>query len=204
MDIVDVDWDGGKSDEPPVYSLRGHYFRYFMQLKNIADLLTFLPVFVVMAIHGHNKAATNFLRVFRMFRVIRIYKGINRFDQARKMLILVVRTMLKSMDAMFVMLLLVFMAMIFYGSIIYAIEGGKFQVTADFPQGQYLRKSLNGYDIEVSPFKSIPTAMYYVIITCATGINIEYFVSLMFLFEVTEFFLNVCKEFFLVVAINKY
>ena len=172
LDIIDNDWDGGTDDEPPVYSLFGHYFRYFMSLKNVADLVTIVPYFVLLGMHGKSRGVTLFLRVFRIGRVVRIYKGTNRIEQARKMLVLVVRTLLKSIDPIFVMLLFICLAMIFYGSIIYAVEGGIFQVTADHPQGQYLRKSVNQYGIEISPFNSIPTAMYFVVVTCTTGMKI--------------------------------
>jgi hypothetical protein len=39
-------------------------------------------------------------------------------------------------------------------------------VNVDYPQGQYLRPTLSGQGIEVSPFNSAAVSIYWTIITC--------------------------------------
>lgn len=39
-------------------------------------------------------------------------------------------------------------------------------MNVDYPQGQYLRPTLNGQGLEVSPFNSAAVSIYWTIITC--------------------------------------
>ena len=104
-----------------------------------------------------------------MFKVIRIIKGINRLEVAHEMFELVIQTMQKSSLALIIMFGFVIIAMIFFGSIIYVVEGGEFQATEDYPNGAFLRPTLNHHGVEISPFYSISTSFYWVIVTCTTG-----------------------------------
>ena len=100
---------------------------------------------------------------------MRIIKGMNRFETAYHVVEIVIQTMTNSLLALGVMFGFVVIAMIFFGSIMYAVEGGTFQATIEHPDGAYLRTPFNGVGLEVSPFNSIPTSFYWVVITCTTG-----------------------------------
>jgi hypothetical protein len=52
--------------------------------------------------------------------------------------------------------------------IMHICEGGNFEVTLDYPNGHYMRPSADDYSKEVSPFQSVPDAIYYVLITATT------------------------------------
>ena len=93
----------------------------------------------------------------------------NRLETAHDVILLVLHTIEKSSLALVVMFGFVIVAMVFFGSIIYAIEGGTFRVTIDHPQGAYLRPTINHDSLEVSPYYSIGTSFYWVVVTCTTG-----------------------------------
>ena len=61
-----------------------------------------------------------------------------------------------------------FLLVILFGCIIFILEQGTFTVNAEYPQGAYIRLALNHHDYEISPFVSIGTAFYWVIVTGAT------------------------------------
>ena len=82
---------------------------------------------------------------------------------------LIVETMVVSLPALGILFTFVVLGMILFGSIIYACEGGTFQATEQYPEGEYLRPTVSAYGLEVSPFNSIPTAFYWVLTTATTG-----------------------------------
>ena len=124
------------------------------------DLATILPFYVV------EGAATQFVRVFRLLRV---FKMLRQFVNVQRMLDLMIRTITVSLPAMSVLVGFMLMGMIFFGSILYQAESGTFVVNAEYPNGVYLRRTINGAGWEVSPFRSIPVSFYYVITTITTG-----------------------------------
>lgn len=60
----------------------------------------------------------------------------------------------------------------------------KYQVTDEYPNGAYFRRTLMGNEEEVSPFASIPVAAYYVVyvlwgmdwdvVHCCRGLVVEW------------------------------
>ena len=143
----------------PVYPLWEHYFRFVTTFKNIIDVGTFLPFYLT------SKGAP-FLRVFRMLRIVMF---LQKYEEANELMSVVILTCVKSFPALGVLIMFILLGMVFFGALIFQMEGGTFQVTADYPDGEYLRASVNGVGIEVSPFLSIPTSMYWVVTTITTG-----------------------------------
>ena len=152
-------------------SIASIYFNYVLKFKNLVDLLTILPYYAMLDATHTNKNATLFLRVFRFIKLIRIIKGLSRFESAYRAVLILLETLRNSLLALGVMLGGLAVAMVFFGSIIYAVEGGTFQATEEYPQGAYMRRAINGLDMELSPFNSIPTCFYWVLITCTTGMS---------------------------------
>lgn len=108
-----------------------------------------------------------FLRIFALFRMFRLLSFTNkyhRFDNAGKILIL---TIWKSSMVLLIMLLCCGVFMIFFGSIMFIIESGTFQVTESYPQGAYLVVTVGG-GMSPSAYNSIPTSMYFVSTTLTT------------------------------------
>lgn len=117
---------------------------------------------------GGNKSFTVFLRVFKVLRIVKL---VTKVKGAQAMLALVYATLESSIDALGVLGLFIVMALLFFGSIIFVLESGSFQVTSEYPNGEYLRATISGEGLEVSPYVSIPTSMYWVMTTCTTGRN---------------------------------
>ncbi len=147
----------------PVYPLYEHYFRFVISIRNLIDLAAILPYFINLVIPSIS-LNNNFLRVLR---IVRVFEMLNRFKEVETMIGLLVRTMKKSSYALAVMILLSIVGVVFFGSVMFALESGNFIVNSDFPQGAFLRTTWTG--LEVTPFTSIGVTMYFVITTITTG-----------------------------------
>lgn len=167
LNIIPSRWSGTAQDAPPVFPLYEHYFYYIINFRNLTDLITVLPYYI--GLGGKSGSITVFLRIFRLVKIVRIFSGLLRIDQCRRMMTLVFRTLVLSREPLSVLVGLIMMALIFFGSIIFVIEAGNFTINEDFPAGAYLRPTFNGEGLEISPFTSVPTSMYWVLITLTTG-----------------------------------
>ena len=90
------------------------------------------------------------------------------FENIHVMTQLLQETCLAAWPVVAVFMFFSFLIVILFGCIIFILEQGTFTVNAEFPQGAYIRMHVNHYDYEVSPFVSIGTAFYWVIVTGAT------------------------------------
>lgn len=166
-DIIPSDWAGADDAPAPIYPFYEHYFRFIFTFRNIVDLVTILPHYISLgAMTSHNGAI--FLRVFRL---LRIFKLLRRFKEMQVMFRLLVRTIEISLPALGILILFIAMGFIFFGSLVYPMEAGKFTVSPLYPQGVYLRQEFDGYRIVVSMFDAIPDTIYFVLTTFATGKN---------------------------------
>lgn len=85
-------------------------------------------------------------------------------DVARE---LISETLRQSALILSVFMFFVTIIIILFGCIIYLCEGGTFTVNSDYPHGAYLRLDQAGNGLQISPFDSIPTGMYWVISTAS-------------------------------------
>ena len=154
------------SDAPPVYAMHWQYFHFVMSLRNLVDLAAILPFFIHAAVPSIN-VNNNFVRILRL---VRVFGLMNRHPTIKMMLSVVVKTIIKSSYALGVLLLLSIIGVIFFAAIIYGVEGGEFHVNVDYPDGVYLRKTWEAGKsiLDVSPFNSMGTCIYYVITTMTT------------------------------------
>ena len=145
------------------------------------DIAAIIPFFIRVAIPSID-VNNNFVRVLRLVRVLGI---LNRQQSVKMMLQLIIVTMERSSYALGVLLLLSLVFVIFYGSVMYALESGHYVVNANFPHGSYVRNGYSPSDGETvemtSPYNSIGTTMYYVITTITTGKNLTIIMSLLVL-----------------------
>lgn len=112
--------------------------KYIFSFFGIIDLLAILPTFIIIFFSGAHSLLI--IRAFRLLRVFRILK-ITRYSNAGRSL---GRALIASRAKIGVFLFAVVMVVIFFGTIMYLIEGEK-----------------NG-------FTSIPKAIYYTIVTLTT------------------------------------
>jgi len=144
--------------------------RYMKEPLNIVDLLAILPFYIDQCI---SDGTLGFVRVLRLCRILRPFK-LAKHNRGLQMFVEVM-----TLSGQPLLLLLFFNAMlvVFLGSLVFFCEVEKYSVaaeytgingTGDFPTGVWLRhdKQYEGY--EVSPFRSIPYAFWFVCVTMTT------------------------------------
>ena len=120
---------------------------------NIIDLVAILPI-------SSTGTSITVLRVLRLSRVARLAHLSNRLVMVR----LLTRTLLMSGEALLMLALLLLILCTFFGTVVFFVEGGEW----DPVRRNWFRPSLTGESVEVSPFRSIPTSMWWAIVTVAT------------------------------------
>jgi hypothetical protein len=127
---------------------------------NLIDLLAILPFYLGLFNTGGSGSLAN-LRVLRLTRVFRIFK-LGKYSEALQMFI---RVLKESGPALFLMGFFLTVAVIVFGSLIYYIERGTFNAETR----RWERCSQLTCDVkQESPFKSIPEAFWWVIVTSTT------------------------------------
>jgi hypothetical protein len=96
--------------------------------------------------------------VFRIFKLGKYSAGLKMF----------ITVLIRSKEALAVMVFFVILAMVLFGSIVYFAEGGDWVVDAAHPDGYYQRFSINQVDTEVSPYRSIASSFWWVMVTVTT------------------------------------
>lgn len=112
--------------------------KYILSFWGIIDLLSFLPTYLRIFIFGYHYLIV--IRIFRLLRVFRILK-LARFNKESKLL---VNALKSSMHKLGVFLVAVIAIVVFMGTIMYVVEGGK------------------------EGFTSIPQSIYWAIVTVTT------------------------------------
>jgi hypothetical protein len=149
--------------EEPYYSKQETFLRYFFSLSTFIDLASIIPTYLVVYSTERSKSLT-YLRVFRMIRLLRVIR-LNK--QGRLVIDLIQRTLYRSREAIGILLFYLALIVLFFAAIAYAVEEGRYTVNDDYPGGAYLRP--NGYGGRAeSNFDSVPSAIYYVIVTICT------------------------------------
>ena len=166
--------EGREPRDEPKYSAHGRFFRYFFSVPNLIDLASFLPYFVDGHLHGNTTlfsdgsqggSQTMVVRLVRLLRLLRLFKLSANSNAITHILY---QALSKSFQAGSFILFCVCVGIVLFGSVIYALEGGDFRVTDEYPRGQYYRKSIDGTDYEVTPYQSIPVSMYWAVVTLTT------------------------------------
>ncbi len=71
------------------------------------------------------------------------------------------------MPALLIMCFFMLVVTVLFGALIFYCEEGTFLVTQEHPDGAFFRPANQG-GLEVSPFKNIPAACYWVVMTATT------------------------------------
>lgn len=91
------------------------------------------------------------------------------FTQMYVMTQLLVETLQVAWAVLAVFVFFSLLITVLFGSIMFFFEAGTYTISADYPEGAYLRLAANRKTTEVSPFLSVGAAFYWVIVTGATG-----------------------------------
>jgi hypothetical protein len=105
-----------------------------------------------------------FLRVLRLMRVFRVFK-MGKYSKGMQ---LFSKVMIHSMPALKLLCFFTLLGMILFGSMIYIFEKGHWMTTPAYPDGAYMRQDLFNKDLDMSPFTSIPSCFWWVIVTQTT------------------------------------
>mmetsp|Transcript_11451 Transcript_11451/g.23980 ORF Transcript_11451/g.23980 Transcript_11451/m.23980 type:complete len:761 (-) Transcript_11451:168-2450(-) len=145
------------------YSSSHNFFGFVFNVMNGIDLAAILPFYIDLMVDGGG-GGLGFLRVLRLARVFRVFK-MGKYNKGMQ---LVSRVMAQSSAALQLMLFFTFLGMILFGSMLYFCELGEWKLTDEYPDGVYMRVDATGLDVEPSPFTSIPTCFWWVIVTQTT------------------------------------
>jgi hypothetical protein len=156
---------------------------YCLCLFNIIDLGAILPWYLRFAIasQGSSLAVIRILRLARVFRIFKLGKN-NRSVE------LLSKTLAASTSVLVLLLFFFVLAVVVFGALVFYIEEGSFKVTADFPNGAYLRKNLISGEYEESTFVSMWAGFYWAVITLTT----TGYGDLVPLSDIGRFVANVC------------
>jgi len=150
--------------DEPYYPFYEQILRYWLTMFTAIDLLSIIPTYVTLAVGSSEASALEALRVLRLLRVLRVMKISVR---GRMIIELLSRTMTASQEAFMILLFYLGLMVIFFASAVYAVEVGDYEVTGEYRNGTYLRPDGFGGK-EPTPFDSIPTTIYYMIVTFTT------------------------------------
>jgi hypothetical protein len=81
------------------------------------------------------------------------------------------KVLVGSRPALMLLLAGSFLCLILFGSLMYFVEGASYSVDYDpvaFPEGVYIRTTMDGFGKEPTPFRSIPAAFWWVATTMTT------------------------------------
>lgn len=135
---------------------------YFWQGKNLIDVVAIIPFYVTLA-DPNADASLSFIRVLRLFRIVRAFN----MNANAGVTSLIIKTVTESMEVILLLLFFSAMIILIYGSIIFDVEMGTFTVDKLHRGGAYIRDDLEG-NSELSPFTSALVGMYWAVITMTT------------------------------------
>ena len=152
------------------YSAVEQVTRWMLKVKNLIDLACWLPFLVGMLVKIHSRQSTfvRALRLLRLIRILRMVQVLRMFESIHAVAKLLKETCVNVLPALAAFFFFLFMVIILFGSVIYYLEQGTFVVNDDYPTGAYVRPTIDHHRTETSPFVSIGTAFYWVIVTGAT------------------------------------
>lgn len=139
----------------PAYTTFQKYLYFTFTTRTFIDILIIVPFYA--------KESTNTFAVFRVFRILFIIENIERLHKILEVFVL---TLNASSIPLFVIGFVALIFIVFLGSLMYLIEQGQYQVTADYG-GAYL---VNRYGSGMVPtgFTDIPASMYFVVTSSTT------------------------------------
>ena len=154
----------------PHYGPLEQTVRFVLRFQNLIDLAAITPYYVGLFVDLVDEASfivrtLRLLRLARVLRLLRVVKAFEKFNVAASLLQEAVR---KAWPVVGLFLFYGILALVLMGCIMYICERGTYTVSKEYPDGVWLRKAIDGYHTEVSPFDSIPTTFYWVIVTTCT------------------------------------
>jgi hypothetical protein len=140
--------------------------KFVFDAHNMIDLLTTIPYYIQLILSASSVGADGFrviflLRTFRLIKLARYHPGLEQ----------VLMTLWQSADLLLLFLILMILIVVFSGTAFFYAERTRYDFTTRLWMRQcpYLATVLDPYCAEqISPYQSIPDAMYWAIVTITT------------------------------------
>lgn len=174
---------------PPMTAC-GRFATFTFSFEAICDILSVAPfwaellLMVLLADQTGQVQNFNLLRILKVTRVFRIFKltralnaDLGQFNEINDLL---KKVMSNAFPAILMTILLIFMALFFFGTFVWFLERGEWVprgdpryedlVTGDrgSETGAFIRVSNDGLTEELSPFDSVPGAFWWTLVTIST------------------------------------
>ena len=154
----------------PYYGPLEQTVRFVIRFQNLIDLAAITPYYVGLFVDLLDETlflvrTLRLLRLARVLRLLRVVKAFEKFNVTASLLQEAVR---KAWPVLGLFLFYGTLALVLMGCIMYICEKGTYTVSVEYPSGVWIRKGIDGYHTEVSPFDSIPTSFYWVVVTTCT------------------------------------
>jgi len=134
---------------------------------NLIDFAAILPWYLELFM-ASSSASLSVLRVLRLSRVLRVLK-MGKYNTGMQVMGSVLT---ESLPALKILLVFTMLSVVLFGALIYFSEGTTFscdpRILRDNPLGAYVRDSIDGSSIEITPFRSIPDSFWWVVTTITT------------------------------------
>jgi hypothetical protein len=144
--------------------------KFLFSFYTAIDIVSILPFYVSLRskkiFQSTNNSTGSFVRILRIFRLVHC----TFLKDGKSVSGIFGRALWKSLDALVIVAIIIVMVTIVGGCIFYTAEAGHFRVTVDYPDGALISKSAatGPYEDTPSPVDSVPTAMYWAVITLTT------------------------------------
>eukprot|EP00980_Cylindrotheca_fusiformis_P002175 scaffold497_cov97-Cylindrotheca_fusiformis.AAC.6 len=160
-DPSDHDTTTSSNSSSSTYSY--HFRQWYDYLTSAPMVLDFLAIFpyYLESTDIHTLVSLRLLRLFRIFSLLRL-------GQYNSMMITLTNVMSKSMEYLKLLILILSFGGALFGSIVYWMERGKWKYHEPSESYQFVRLGVDGVTEEISPFRSIPIAMWWFIVTATT------------------------------------
>ena len=154
--------------EPPTHeradTFRGflnQWFSFVTSLSMIIDALSIFPYYFT-KIHGAQSLLV--LRMVKLFRVFPLLR-LGQFNTTFQSLLNVLS---KAVQYLRILIIVLGFGCVFFGSMMYYLERGLWKFYDPTEQYEFVRVSANGITEEISPFRSIPEAFWWFMVTVVT------------------------------------
>ena len=101
-------------------------YTYIYSSRTLLDLSILLPFYIQLSILHNNTQI--FLRIFKILRIFRIFSITQRFKRFDNIATILILTIYNSYMALFALIFCSIIFMVFFGSLVYLLEQGVYEV----------------------------------------------------------------------------
>lgn len=127
--------------------------------QTLVDALAIFPYYLERLPNGF--VSLRLLRLFRLFQLVRL-------GQYNTMFISLTNVLQKSFNYLKLLLLVLAFGAVFFGSMAYWFEKGKWKYHEPVGEYRFVRLGVDGVSEEPTPFTSIPAAFWWFMVTAST------------------------------------